>query len=267
MLNTLKALARRGWEVTLLPVGQTGIVDRRDALREAITDRTALVSVMHANNEIGTIQPIAEIAPIAKAPRRAGPRRRRADRRQDPDRREGARHRHGVDLGAQVLRPEGHRRLVAAKGRAAAAVRHRRPAGARPARRHRERRRRIVGLGTAARLRADEDGGRSGAPRARCAIGSKHGAPRRGQRRRAQRRRCAARAEHDEHQLRARSSPNRSSSASISKASRCRRDRPARRARSSRRTCSRRWGCRTRARSARFASAWAPATPRPTSIA
>ena len=65
VLNTLKALARRGWEVTLLPVGQTGIVSP-DALRDAISDRTALVSVMHANNEIGTIQPIAEIVAVAK---------------------------------------------------------------------------------------------------------------------------------------------------------------------------------------------------------
>jgi cysteine desulfurase len=66
VLNTLKALARRGWEVTLLPVDHTGIV-RADALREAISDRTALVSVMHANNEIGTIQPIADIVSVAKA--------------------------------------------------------------------------------------------------------------------------------------------------------------------------------------------------------
>ena len=64
MLNTLKALARRGWRTTLLPVDPTGIV-RPDRLREAITDDTALVSVMHANNEIGTIQPIAELAAIA----------------------------------------------------------------------------------------------------------------------------------------------------------------------------------------------------------
>jgi len=66
VLNTLKALARRGWTVTLLPVDQSGIVQPQ-ALQEAITDRTALVSVMHANNEIGTIQPIAEIAAIARA--------------------------------------------------------------------------------------------------------------------------------------------------------------------------------------------------------
>jgi cysteine desulfurase len=64
VLNTLKALARRGWRTTLLPLDQSGIVSP-DRLREAIADDTALVSVMHANNEIGTIQPIAELAAIA----------------------------------------------------------------------------------------------------------------------------------------------------------------------------------------------------------
>jgi cysteine desulfurase len=64
VLNTLKALARRGWRVTLLPVDASGIVSP-DALREVITNDTAVVSVMHANNEIGTIQPVAEIAAIA----------------------------------------------------------------------------------------------------------------------------------------------------------------------------------------------------------
>ena len=61
VLVTLKALARRGWQVTLLPVDQTGIVDP-DALEAALTDDTAIVSVMHANNELGTIQPIGELA-------------------------------------------------------------------------------------------------------------------------------------------------------------------------------------------------------------
>lgn len=64
VLNTLKALARRGWRTTLLPVGATGIVDP-ERLREAITDDTAVVSVMHANNEIGTIQPVEALAAIA----------------------------------------------------------------------------------------------------------------------------------------------------------------------------------------------------------
>ena len=61
VLVTLKALARRGWRTTLLPVDRTGIVDP-DALSDALTDDTALVSVMHANNELGTIQPVAELA-------------------------------------------------------------------------------------------------------------------------------------------------------------------------------------------------------------
>jgi cysteine desulfurase len=64
VLVTLKALARRGWKTTLLPVDTSGIVSP-DALREAITAETAIVSVMHANNEIGTIQPITELAAIA----------------------------------------------------------------------------------------------------------------------------------------------------------------------------------------------------------
>ena len=64
VLNTFKALARRGWKTTLLPVDDTGIVSA-DALRAALTDDTALVSVMHANNEIGTIQPVGELARIA----------------------------------------------------------------------------------------------------------------------------------------------------------------------------------------------------------
>ena len=64
VLQTFKALARHGWTTTLLPVDRTGIIDPADA-EAAITDETALVSVMHANNEIGTIQSIAEIAAIA----------------------------------------------------------------------------------------------------------------------------------------------------------------------------------------------------------
>jgi cysteine desulfurase len=65
VLNTVKALAKRGWQVTLLPVDDRGIVDV-DALRQALTDDTALVSVMHANNEIGTIQPITALAALTR---------------------------------------------------------------------------------------------------------------------------------------------------------------------------------------------------------
>jgi cysteine desulfurase len=66
VLVTLRALARRGWETTLLPVDASGIVDPA-AVEATLTDRTAIVSVMHANNEIGTIQPIAAIARLAHA--------------------------------------------------------------------------------------------------------------------------------------------------------------------------------------------------------
>ena len=64
VLNTLRALARRGWRTTLLPADASGIVSP-DRLREAIDADTALVSVMHANNEVGTIQPVAALAAIA----------------------------------------------------------------------------------------------------------------------------------------------------------------------------------------------------------
>ena len=66
VLNTCKALARRGWRVSFVPVGASGIVSVDD-VRNAIGDDTALVSVMHANNEIGTVQPIAAIAEAAHA--------------------------------------------------------------------------------------------------------------------------------------------------------------------------------------------------------
>ncbi len=66
VLQTARALARRGWEVSWLGVDRSGVV-APDALAALITDRTALVSVMLANNEVGTIQPIAELAAAAHA--------------------------------------------------------------------------------------------------------------------------------------------------------------------------------------------------------
>ena len=64
-LDVCKRLERQGFEVTYLPVGREGLVDVA-ALRAAVTDKTILISVMFANNEIGTIQPIAEIGKLAK---------------------------------------------------------------------------------------------------------------------------------------------------------------------------------------------------------
>ena len=66
VLHTLKALEREGFEVTLLPVHEDGIV-RTEELEAAIREDTCLVTVMYANNEIGTIQPIAEIGAICRA--------------------------------------------------------------------------------------------------------------------------------------------------------------------------------------------------------
>ena len=58
-------LAAGGFEITSVPVDDNGIIEL-DALEKAITERTVLISVMHANNEAGTVQPIAEIARIAR---------------------------------------------------------------------------------------------------------------------------------------------------------------------------------------------------------
>jgi len=66
VLDPIATLQRRGWRVTVLPVPASGIVDL-NAVADALTERTALVSVMAANNEIGVLQPIGEIAAVAHA--------------------------------------------------------------------------------------------------------------------------------------------------------------------------------------------------------
>ena len=65
ILEPCKFLESLGYEVTYLPVDKYGLVNLED-LENAITDQTFLISVMHANNEIGTIQPIYEIGKLAK---------------------------------------------------------------------------------------------------------------------------------------------------------------------------------------------------------
>ena len=65
ILHTLKKLEQNGYEITLLPVHENGIV-RTDELEAAIRDDTCLVTVMTANNEIGTIQPIKEIGGLCR---------------------------------------------------------------------------------------------------------------------------------------------------------------------------------------------------------
>ncbi|MFC1899879.1 cysteine desulfurase NifS [Chloroflexota bacterium] len=65
VIETCQFLEKRGFKVTYLPVDGYGMVDPCD-VRKMLTDKTILISIMHANNEIGTIQPIAEISKIAK---------------------------------------------------------------------------------------------------------------------------------------------------------------------------------------------------------
>jgi cysteine desulfurase len=65
VINPCRFLERLGAEVTYLPVDGLGRIDPDD-VRRAITSRTLLISIMHANNEVGTIQPIADIAQIAR---------------------------------------------------------------------------------------------------------------------------------------------------------------------------------------------------------
>ncbi len=64
-LDVCQGLEKRAWAVTCLPVRRDGLIDL-DMLRDAITERTVLISIMYANNEIGVLQPIAEIGRIAK---------------------------------------------------------------------------------------------------------------------------------------------------------------------------------------------------------
>ena len=65
ILETSHFLETQGFEITYLPVDEYGMVDPDD-VRRAITDKTIIVSIMHANNEVGTIQPVAEIAKITR---------------------------------------------------------------------------------------------------------------------------------------------------------------------------------------------------------
>lgn len=65
VLHTCEYLEKKGFEVTYIPVSDKGLIDPED-IRKAIREDTALVTIMYANNEIGTIQPIEEIAAICK---------------------------------------------------------------------------------------------------------------------------------------------------------------------------------------------------------
>lgn len=65
VIDTCKALEREGFAVTYIPVDEYGMVNPED-VRQAVTDQTILITIMHANNEVGTIQPVKEIGAIAR---------------------------------------------------------------------------------------------------------------------------------------------------------------------------------------------------------
>ncbi len=65
VLESMQALEKEGFKVTYLPVDNSGIIDP-EIFRQALTPKTSLASIMYANNEVGTIQPIKELAALAK---------------------------------------------------------------------------------------------------------------------------------------------------------------------------------------------------------
>jgi len=65
VLDTCRALEKEGFEITYVPVDEYGVINAQD-VKDAVSDKTILISIMHANNEIGTIQPIKEIGEIAR---------------------------------------------------------------------------------------------------------------------------------------------------------------------------------------------------------
>ena len=65
VLHSCQFLEKQGFKVTYLPVDKYGLIDPKD-VKKAITDKTILVTIMHANNEIGTIEPIKEIGKVVK---------------------------------------------------------------------------------------------------------------------------------------------------------------------------------------------------------
>ncbi len=162
VIDTCKRLEKDGYRVTYLPVQKDGRISL-DELRAAITDKTILISIMAANNEIGVIQPIAEIGAIAKEKGDSLPHRRGAGGRQDPVQRQRPQGRPGVDQRAQDVRPEGRRRALRPPPQPARAARRRMIDGGGHERGMRSGTLNvpgIVGFGKAAELCQAGDGGR-----------------------------------------------------------------------------------------------------------
>ena len=121
VIDTCKKLEKQGGRVTYLPVQKDGRIDL-DQLRDAITDKTILITIMAANNEIGVLQPIAEIGAHRQGKGRPVPHRRGAGRRQGSLRRQPEQSGPGVDQRAQDVWPQGRRRAVRAAAQPARAA-------------------------------------------------------------------------------------------------------------------------------------------------
>jgi cysteine desulfurase len=149
-------LERRGWEVTRLPVYEEGVVRVGD-VRAALRDDTVLVSVMLANNEIGTVQPVAEIGALVRERRTAG--QRRLHLHTDAVQAAGGMRVNVEELGCDLLSLSAHK-LYAPKGSGALYVRRGTRLAPQNVGGHQERERRggteavplIVAFGEAARL-------------------------------------------------------------------------------------------------------------------
>ena len=111
VLDTCKRLEKYGYRVTYLPVKADGLIDLED-LKRAMDDKTILVTIMAANNEIGVLQPIREIGKICHEKGVHLPYRRGAGGRQGSGERDGRQHRRALAFGPQDLRAEGRRRSV-----------------------------------------------------------------------------------------------------------------------------------------------------------
>ncbi len=141
VLHALRHLEKFGFEVVILPVDRYGRVDP-EHLTQALNDRTVLVSLNLANNEVGTVQPMADLIRRVRATAGSGdPRRRGAGRAVPGDRRPRPRCRPAVDRGTQVRGAQGRRCAVHQARHDPAAAAAGRYAGALSPCRHGERRR------------------------------------------------------------------------------------------------------------------------------
>jgi cysteine desulfurase len=155
-----ESLEQRGWEVTRLPVYDNGIV-RIDDVSEALRPDTVLISVMLANNEIGTIQPVKEIAALVRKTRDGG--HPKLWLHTDAVQGAGRLELHVDELGCDLLSISGHK-LYAPKGIGALYVRRGVKLAAQNVGGHQERERRggtenvpgIIALGEAARIAREE---------------------------------------------------------------------------------------------------------------